>query len=32
MPSSRTSFEGLSPDDVELLAERSPIHAMIGWS
>ena len=26
------SFEGLSLDDVELLAERSPIHAMIGWS
>ena len=26
------SFEGLSLDDVELLAERSPVHAMIGWS
>ena len=26
------SFEGRSLDDVELLAERSPIHAMIGWS
>ena len=26
------SFEGLSLDDVELVAERSPVHAMIGWS
>jgi len=26
------SFEGLSLDDVELVPERSPIHAMVGWS
>ena len=25
------SFEGLSLEDVELVAERSPVHAMIGW-
>ncbi|MDD9999487.1 MAG: hypothetical protein OXQ89_17245 [Rhodospirillaceae bacterium] len=26
------SFEGLSLDDVELVPERSPMHAMLGWS
>ncbi|MYH72177.1 MAG: hypothetical protein F4153_06335 [Acidimicrobiia bacterium] len=26
------SFEGLSLDDVELVPERSPLHAMVGWS
>lgn len=26
------SFEGLSLDDVELVPERSPVHAMVGWS
>ena len=26
------SFEGVSLEDVELLSERSPIHAMAGWS
>ena len=26
------SFEGLSLEDVELLSERSPMHAMVGWS
>ena len=25
------SFEGLSLEDVELVAERSPVHGMIGW-
>ena len=26
------SFEGVSLEDVELLSERSPMHAMAGWS
>ena len=26
------SFEGMSLDDVELVPERSPMHAMVGWS
>ena len=26
------SFEGVSLDDVELVPERSPLHAMVGWS
>ena len=26
------SFEGLSLDDVELVPERSPMHATVGWS
>ena len=26
------SFQGVSLEDVELLSERSPMHAMAGWS